>query len=143
MTHREFMRASAKLLDGGLFGPKAALRLICLRKIVRATPFYARRRVWRQVLAFAEAMSEPSEPGMTLPADVGQTVYILLDDYGMEDDEDPISAEPITEVSTRGFWLSGFVGDPDDMTTFVPWERVGVDVFFTREAAERAWKERM
>lgn len=143
MKHKRFMYISAKILDSGMLPPKQALRLIKLRKVIRATPFYARRRVWRYVWEFmsVEPEIEPERVTST-PAKIGQTVYILLDDYGIEDAEELISAETITEVGTRGFWLSGSLDDPEGMDILIRWERIGVDVFFTRKAAEKALKER-
>lgn len=75
-------------------------------------------------------------PVVVPPIYVGQTVYMLLE-Y-TDEETDPISEETITEVGTRGFWLSSFLPARDDMSTFVSWEDVGSRAFFSRTAAEKA-----
>ena len=65
---------------------------------------------------------------------VGERVWFLwFDDDACEWE---IGQELVTGVGYKGFWYSGCLNDPLSAEAFVGWDRVGVDVFFTGEAAE-------
>lgn len=75
------------------------------------------------------------------PCKVGSTVWCVLEDKRAEGGWF-ISEEHVTDVSTRGIWLSAFAPPKDDHGNFIPWKQVGVDTFTTREEAEAALAER-
>ena len=58
-------------------------------------------------------------------------------------DNVPISnAEYITEVGTRGFFLSSHIEDPDDCDEFYPYSDIGKYTFLCEEDVEK-WIKRM
>lgn len=67
--------------------------------------------------------------------EIGQKVYSVLDPR-IWDEEDLVSEETVTDIGARGFWISARVPAEDDHGDFISWDRVGVDIFFTREEAE-------
>ena len=78
-----------------------------------------------------------SENVIVLPhrVEIGQEVYALLDKDFSDVPEERIAECTVTEVGSRGFWVSGFVPPQDDMGDFFLWEKVGEEVFFSREDA--------
>ena len=68
--------------------------------------------------------------------EIGQKVYSVLDPR-IWDEEELVSEETVTDIDARGFWISACVPAEDDHGDFISWDRVGVDIFFTREEAER------
>lgn len=75
------------------------------------------------------------------PCKVGIAVWLVLEDKSAEGGWF-ISEEHVTDVGTRGIWLSAFDPPKDDHGNFIPWEQIGVDTFTTREEAEAALAER-
>lgn len=76
------------------------------------------------------------------PCKVGDTVYFILEDEMVEGGFYVTPAHTVTEVGSKGFWLSSFVPAEDDMSDFNLWEEIGKTVFLTREEAEKALAER-
>ena len=75
------------------------------------------------------------------PCKVGDTVYFILEDKMVEGGFYVTPAHTVTEVGSKGFWLSSFVPAEDDMSDFNVWEEIGKTVFLTREEAKQALKE--
>lgn len=77
---------------------------------------------------------------------VGDCVFFIFEDDDC--DANAINGwvigepQPITEIGSRGFWLSGFNDDRTRMDDFIPYEEIGKTFFLTPEAAEKALKER-
>lgn len=67
--------------------------------------------------------------------EIGQKVYSVLPRL-FEYETDLVSEETVTDIGARGFWISARVPAEDDHGFFFGWNRVGVDIFFTREEAE-------
>ena len=67
--------------------------------------------------------------------EIGQKVYSVLDPR-IWDEGDLVSEETVTDIGARGFWISARVPAEDDHGDLISWDRVGVDIFFTREEAE-------
>ncbi len=75
------------------------------------------------------------------PCKVGDPAWFLLeDDFPVH--KWYLSKEKVTEVSTRGFFVSGYISVEDDMSTFTPWTDVGVEVFFDQKIAENALRRK-
>ena len=74
------------------------------------------------------------------PCKVGDTVFAVLYDGIVE--EWYISEETVTEVGSKGFYLSGYCPPRDDMTTFINYKEFGKEFYLTREEAEEALAER-
>lgn len=73
--------------------------------------------------------------------EIGQKVYSVLDPR-IWDEEELVSEETVTDIGARGFWISARVPAEDDHGDFISWDRVGVDIFFTREEAEKEARTR-
>lgn len=134
MTYQEFRDwAERRSMDGNWSFRTA--KLACnLINVMDAVPLWKREKAWdklKVVLANQHIAEEQGIPTIL----IGQMVYIVTDDT-----DDPISEEPITEVGTRGFWLSGCVPATDDMGLFIPWTDVGDTVFFRKADAMKALK---
>ena len=67
------------------------------------------------------------------PCNVGDTVYMLLPG----DLERYISEEKVTEVCSKGFYISDFFPPKDDMGSYISYEQIGKTVFLTWEEADR------
>lgn len=67
--------------------------------------------------------------------EIGQKVYSVLDPR-IWDEGDLVSEKTVTDIGARGFWISARVPAEDDHGDLINWDRVGVDIFFTREEAE-------
>ncbi|MBR5782890.1 MAG: hypothetical protein IKY33_01540 [Clostridia bacterium] len=75
------------------------------------------------------------------PCKVGDTAWFVLeDDFPVH--KWYLSPEPVTEVCSRGFFVSGYVNDENDMSNYTPWTQVGDEVFFSEEAAKAVLRER-
>lgn len=75
-----------------------------------------------------------------LPFEVGKHIYTIADDF---DSETPyVSQETVTDISTKGVWISGFNPAQDDCSFLVPWEDFGKDFFLTPEDAAKALEEK-
>lgn len=95
-------------------------------------------RHWAEVIA-----GHLLENGVIVPpCKVGDTVYFILEDKMVEGGFYVTPAHTVTEVGSKGFWLSSFVPAEDDMSDFYLWEEIGKTVFLTREEAERALVKR-
>ena len=68
--------------------------------------------------------------------EIGQKVYSVIDPGWVEIDDVPVDEECVTDIGLRGFWVSGCRPYSGDHGVFIPWNRVGEDIFFTREEAE-------
>lgn len=71
------------------------------------------------------------------PCKVGDKVYWILPDL----DGWHVSKDTVTEVGSKGFWVSMYT-ETDDMDDFTSWDEFGKTVFLTREDAEKALRER-
>lgn len=76
---------------------------------------------------------------IVLPYKVGDTVYFVI--YDSVINEWHISAEPVVDVTTKGFYTSGHEGSNENGDLWL-WEDVGDGIFFTKEEAEAALAER-
>lgn len=79
------------------------------------------------------------------PVKVGDKIYVAIWDFLI--DEWYIADETVTEVGSRGCFVSGYRPARDDIDSFFPWENFGVQVgseivCFTLEEAETALAER-
>lgn len=70
---------------------------------------------------------------------VGDTAYFAI--YDSVEDKWHISAEPIVDVCTKGFYTSGHE-DSTENGDLWEWSDVGETVFFSNEEAEKAIAER-
>lgn len=78
------------------------------------------------------------ENGVILPpCNVGDTVYWILPYFN----EWYVSEDTVTEVGSKGFWVSEFPY-ADGMNDFTSWDEFGKTVFLTREDAVKALRER-
>lgn len=77
-----------------------------------------------------------------LACKVGDPVWFVVRDVDDPGRWEICEPQKITEVGTRGFWISGLLDEPDGMHMFTPWSALGTDAFLSREAAEAALKER-
>ena len=73
---------------------------------------------------------------------VGDPVWFLLED------DIPVhcwllSEGRVTDVSAKGFYVSAYDPPEDDVEEFTPWTDVGIEAFFSKDAAEAAQKERV
>lgn len=66
---------------------------------------------------------------------VGDTAYFVI--YDSVEDKWHISAEPIVDVCTKGFYTSGHE-DSTENGDLWEWSEVGETVFFSNEEAEKA-----
>lgn len=71
---------------------------------------------------------------------IGQKVYTLLDQE-IWDDDDLIAEELVSEVGSRGFWISSCYPPQNDMGFFFCWDKIGKEVFLSRDEAEKALKK--
>lgn len=65
----------------------------------------------------------------------GQTVYSLIEPEFSNKNEWEIDDEVVTEVGSRGFFISGNRPAEEDMSIFVSWEEIGKEVFLSRNEA--------
>lgn len=49
---------------------------------------------------------------------------------------------PITEIGSKGFWISASIVDKTQIDDYIPYEEIGKTVFLSHEAAAKALKER-
>lgn len=73
---------------------------------------------------------------------VGAPVWFVVQDVDDPGRWEICEPQKITEVGTRGFWISGLLDEPDGMHMFTPWSALGSEAFLSREAAETALEER-
>ena len=71
------------------------------------------------------------------PCKIGDAAYFVI--YDGVEDKWHISAEPIVDVCTKGFYTSGHE-DSTENGDLWEWSDVGETVFFSREEAEQALK---
>ena len=77
--------------------------------------------------------------GVTVPpCKVGAFVYFLLSDH-MAPGGYYISKERVTEVGSRGFFISDSP-KTDNIAVFTSWDELDKSVFLTREEAERVMR---
>lgn len=67
---------------------------------------------------------------------IGDSAYFLT----LIDNEYLVDEVPITEVGINGFFVSG-VKDKNSLDDYIPYERVGQDVFYNIEHAEQALQQ--
>ena len=72
------------------------------------------------------------------PCKVGDTVYFILEDTLEEGLF--ISGETVTEVCSKGFFVSEFQPPKGDLGFYTLWDDLGKNVFLSREEAEKALK---
>lgn len=80
---------------------------------------------------------------LPFPISEGTKLYYIFEDI---DNEIKVgkNQEPVTRVCKDGFYVSGDLrsdGTYSDDNYFYPWNAIGTEYFFTREAAEQALKE--
>lgn len=78
------------------------------------------------------------KPSFTSPCNVGDKIYEVLE----SDSEYIIEEHTVNEVATRRLFVSAYVNARDDIGNEIPYSEIGKTVFFTREEAEAALKER-
>ena len=71
------------------------------------------------------------------PCKIGDTVYCVCED----DEGNFIQENKVTEVCTKGFWVSCYVPPENDMGLFESYEDIGKTIFFIKEEAEQKLKE--
>lgn len=79
---------------------------------------------------------------LVLPCKVGAPVWFIVQDVDDPGRWEICEPQKITEVGTRGFWISGLLDEPDGMHMFTPWSALGSEAFLSREAAEAALEAR-
>lgn len=72
------------------------------------------------------------------PCKPGDPIWFIIDDSEVCDEE--YYVETITEVGTRGLWVSYVLDKPDNMDSFIPWDEIGKTAFLTYEDAKAALK---
>ena len=97
----------------------------------------------RRIITAEHTASYLLENGVIVPpCKVGDMVYMVL----REDTprlEYFISEEKVTEVCSKGFHISDFFPPFDDIGSYISYEKLGKNIFFTREEAEDTLKERV
>ena len=73
---------------------------------------------------------------------LGQKVYMILDKKYTDDGKYGISEETVTDISKRGFFISGHNPAEDDHGEFIEWRKVGVEAFLTPSEADAEIKRR-
>lgn len=68
---------------------------------------------------------------------IGDAVYFVCED----DDDYFISENKVTDVSSKGFFVSCYDPPQDDLGFFELYDVVGKDAFFTKDEAEQRLKE--
>ena len=71
---------------------------------------------------------------------VGDTVYMVLPP-DEENIDGLVSAERITEVCTKGFFISSFVPPENDLGLYISYDALGTTIFRKRQQAEKALSE--
>ncbi len=132
MTYKEFHDWAERRAMDGNWSPFAATITCHIMNLLHIIPRRKREMAWERLLTIMGRQNDVP------PVPVGKTVYMLLDDT--DEETDPISEEVVTEVGTRGFWLSSCVPARNDMGTFVPWSEVGERAFFSHTNAVEALK---
>ena len=75
------------------------------------------------------------------PCKVGDTAYFLLED-NIPVHKWYISEEKVTEVCSKGFFISGYCPPRDDLGEYSGYELFGKEIFLTKEEAEQALRQR-
>ncbi len=68
---------------------------------------------------------------------IGDAVYFVCED----DDDYFISENKVTDVSSKGFFVSNFNPPQDDLGSFELYDVIGKDAFLCKESAEQRLKE--
>lgn len=80
----------------------------------------------------------PDTKSIILPrCDVGDTLYFVLED-DIPEHRFYISEERVTEVCSKGFFISACFPAQDDLGEYFSWDSIGEEIFLTREEAEEA-----
>lgn len=92
----------------------------------------------------ASAIMDAEQEGrlLVLPCKIGAPVWFVVQDVDDPGRWEICEPQKVTEVGTRGFWISGLLDEPDGTHMFTPWSALGSEAFLSREAAETALKER-
>lgn len=78
------------------------------------------------------------ENGVIVPlCNVGDTVYVVCED----DEGNFISENKVTEVCSKGFFVSSFDPPQDDMGGFELYEEIGKTIFLSKQRAEHKLME--
>lgn len=72
---------------------------------------------------------------------VGDPVWFVVRDVDDPGRWEICEPQKVTEVGTRGIWISGLLDEPDGMHMFTPWSALGSEAFLSREAAEAKLEE--
>ena len=97
-----------------------------------------------EIMAIKEKQADGRLLEIPYKVKVGDNVWFLLDDEYAKDITEQIG-EPvrITDVSSRGFWVSDLLDQPDLISLLIPWDEVrNGQCFFTYEEAVAAAKEK-
>ena len=78
-----------------------------------------------------------SEGVIVPPYNIGDTVYVVCED----DEGNFISENKVTEVCSKGFFVSCYDPPQDDMGGFELYEEIGKTIFFSKQRAEHKLKE--
>lgn len=73
---------------------------------------------------------------------IGQKMFSVLPADFDEDPRNRICENTVTDITLRGFWVSGCLPPEDDCGLFFPWYEVENEVFFTRDEAAQEEKKR-
>lgn len=71
----------------------------------------------------------------------GQKVWAMIEPEFSDDGVWEIEEERVTEVRSRGLWVSGCRPSADDFGCFFSWDKIGKEVFLSRDEAEKALKK--
>lgn len=88
-----------------------------------------------------EIANAPTVDAVIPQCRIGDKVYFILDD-DIVDDGEFICECTVTEVGSRGFWVSGSDPAEDDMSDFTPWDELGKTAFFSRSDAEKEYRKK-
>ena len=90
---------------------------------------------------FAWKQAEEEGRLLVLPCRIGAPMWFVVQDVDDPGRWEICEPQKVTEVGTRGFWISGLLDEPDGMHMFTPWSALGSEAFLSREAAETKLKE--
>lgn len=80
-----------------------------------------------------ECDDEPKTYYIKCPFEVGKNIYTVIDD-GVE--YPYISTETVTDISTKGVWISTGDSDMENVSHLIEWDEFGIDYFRTYKEAE-------
>ena len=127
--------------------PEAVMDGACLACDCELSVLYTVAVQAAELRARLKAYEDAEEAGklLKLPCKVGDPVWFVLEDEKESDGAYIPEASTVSEICSKGFFVSGYYDRPDDMSIFVSCNptdddhyRLGVDVFLTEEEAKAA-----